>query len=337
MEKIIRSNAVETSSQSESLRSSLQKVHHCYDIASKMASIYGGTITSQIATLPEPSRNTLTSKATTSQVAITNINNCSTSLQKLLEKRPSVVARLILFSGLAFFTSAVSWACTGKIEEISHVQGKFVSSEEIQQLKQIQTLQHHTNLTVVNDAAMSVAKEQTATSIVSSPTPLAARQQLLTQLPTRVNQLQAQIADAKTLPNHAQVKLKPQSLHAPKVGELEKTITEISSSHASPILVATLPYEKASFVKKGDKAQIKVNTDSHGNNSILFGTVVSIGDVQPHEKLGWVYRVKVAVNRNQSINLKAGQTAAAEIIHHRRIADMFLEPIKDLQTSGSNL
>lgn len=62
------------------------------------------------------------------------------------------------------------------------------------------------------------------------------------------------------------------------------------------------------------------------------------------EQLGAVYRVGVALDRgsitvnNQTIKLKAGQTANAEIIDRRHcVADVLLDPIKQLQKGGINL
>ncbi|MFH7028967.1 MAG: hypothetical protein ACHBN1_27140 [Heteroscytonema crispum UTEX LB 1556] len=57
-------------------------------------------------------------------------------------------------------------------------------------------------------------------------------------------------------------------------------------------------------------------------------------DRKADEKLGLVYRVEVALernyatNHNQTIKLQAGQTARTKIIYHRRIVDMFLKLIK---------
>jgi multidrug efflux pump subunit AcrA (membrane-fusion protein) len=60
--------------------------------------------------------------------------------------------------------------------------------------------------------------------------------------------------------------------------------------------------------------------------------------------MGAVYRVEVALDRHsvltakQRTELKAGQTAIAEIIVRRRtIAEMLLEPIRQLQKGGVSL
>lgn len=110
-----------------------------------------------------------------------------------------------------------------------------------------------------------------------------------------------------------------------------------------------LPYHNIDFVNKGDKVQIKLDADTYSqpsakgkaeqqnafevqNRSILSGRIVSIsGDAQPEQKFGWVYRVEVALAPHQSIKLKAGQSATAQIIYQRRISDLFLTPIKEQQ------
>lgn len=94
MDRIIRSNAVETSSQSGSLEINLQDVHPCYALTPEMASIYGGSVASPGAVFPE---------LPTIQTGITSTSNYySTSLQKVLEQRPSIVPHLILLGGLVF-------------------------------------------------------------------------------------------------------------------------------------------------------------------------------------------------------------------------------------------
>ncbi|WP_051469986.1 HlyD family efflux transporter periplasmic adaptor subunit [Fischerella sp. PCC 9605] len=415
MDRIIRSNAVETSSQSESLKIKAQDVHPCYNQAPEMATVYGGSAASIGAALPELPTNFYTATATTSQAEITSTGKYSTPLQKVLEQRPSVLPYLVLLGSLAFFVTVVVWACTGKIEEISQVQGKFIPSGRLyqlqpqdfgkvkiavkegqkvkagqlvaeidtlvddlkvkkQRLQQIKTLLYQTQPKAVTSVAMTATEEQTASgSIVSPQITLAAKQQLLTQLQTEITQLQTKITETKTLLNQAKAEVKPKSLYAPidrvvsssnisSTGEViqpKQTLGEIAPIDAPLVLVTTLPSQKVGFVNKGDRVKIKLNADSghldvvetlpkdqtgqqdahsNGNKDIFFGSVMSISpNVQHDEKLGWVYRVEVALNRNQAINFKAGQTATAQIIHNRRIADMFLEPIKELQKSESNL
>ncbi|MCX7596478.1 MAG: efflux RND transporter periplasmic adaptor subunit [Fischerella sp.] len=381
-----------------------------------MAQIYGGSTTSVGAALTELPTNLYTATATTSQAEITSKGKYATPLQKVLEQQPSLLSYLVLLGGLAFFVTIVVWVCTGNIQEVSQVQGKFVPLARLyrpqpqdfgkvktavkehqkvkatqpiakidtlvhdlkvkkQRLQQIKTLLYRTGSKAVTSVAMTATKEQTASGSIVSPqiSSLATKQQLLNQLQTEITQLQSKITETKTLLNQTKAEVEPKFLHAPIDGVVyssnissiggviqpKQTPTEIASMDASLVLVTTLPFQKVGSVNKGDRVKIKLNHDSahldaaetlpknqtgqqdarvNGNNNILFGSVMSISpDVQHDRKLGWVYRVEVAVNRNQAINLKAGQTATAQIIHHRRIADMFLEPIKELQKSKSNL
>jgi hypothetical protein len=63
----------------------------------------------------------------------------------------------------------------------------------------------------------------------------------------------------------------------------------------------------------------------------------------PDEKLGAVYRVEVTLERDSlkgagKTAFKAGKTATADIvIRRRRIADVLLAPIRQLQKGGINL
>ena len=69
------------------------------------------------------------------------------------------------------------------------------------------------------------------------------------------------------------------------------------------------------------------------------GKVLSVSpDSKTLEKGGQVYRVDIAIDRpnirahGQTIVLKTGQTGTAEIItRRRRILDLFLDPIRQLQ------
>ncbi|BCX09959.1 HlyD family secretion protein [Fischerella thermalis CCMEE 5201] len=412
MDRIIRSNAVETSSQSGSLEINLQDVHPCYALTPEMASIYGGSVASPGAVLSElPTIHTATPK--TFQTGITSTSNYSTSLQKVLEKRPSIVPHLILLGGLVFFATVLVWVCTGKIQQVSQVQGKVAPSQQLyqlqpqefgkvvkiavkqgqqvkagqvvaeldtkpladdlqvkkQQLQQIKALLDQTRQTPAQTAVMAIAsakEKTTARNVVTPQTPLVDKQQLLTQLQTQVTELQVNITKTQNLLNKSQVQLKPKSLYAPIDGVVsslnirstgeevkpKQIIAEIAPIHASGVLLLILPSQKAAFVNKGDLVEIKLNFDSqrlnvaktqkqsipsYRNNNILSGRVVSVSrDAQTDKRLGWVRRVEIALDSNQTVNFTPGQVVTAEIIHHRRIADMFLRPMKELQNSESD-
>ncbi|PMB25463.1 HlyD family secretion protein [Fischerella thermalis CCMEE 5205] len=309
MDRIIRSNAVETSSQSGSLEINLQDVHPCYALTPEMASIYGGSVASPGAVFSE---------LPTIQTGITSTSNYSTSLQKVLEQRPSIVPHLILLGGLVFFATVLVWVCTGKIQQVSQVQGKVAPSQQLYQLQ-----------------------------------------------PQEFGKV-VKITETQNLLNKSQVQLKSKSLYAPIDGVVsslnirstgeevkpKQIIAEIAPIHASGVLLLLLPSPKAAFVDKGDLVEIKLNFNSqrlnvaktqkqsipsYTNNNILSGRVVSVSrNAQTDKRLGWVRRVEIALDSNQTVNFTPGQVVTAEIIHHRRIADMFLRPMKELQNSESD-
>nr|MBA3923268.1 HlyD family secretion protein [Nostocaceae cyanobacterium] len=117
------------------------------------------------------------------------------------------------------------------------------------------------------------------------------------------------------------------------------------AEHDAPlILIAFLPNREAGFVKIGMPVKIKLDAYPYQSYGIISGTVTAISpDAKTDEKLGPVYRVEVTLARNyvmenhQAVKFKAGQTATAEIIvRNRRIADMLIEPIKQLKKGGIN-
>ena len=91
--------------------------------------------------------------------------------------------------------------------------------------------------------------------------------------------------------------------------------------------------------------QVKLDAFPYQDFGVVTGKVTSISpDAKQDEKQGAVYKVEVALDRNyvtanqQTIQFKAGQTATADIIiRRRRIADVLLDPLKQLQKGGIDL
>jgi HlyD family secretion protein len=106
-----------------------------------------------------------------------------------------------------------------------------------------------------------------------------------------------------------------------------------------------LPNQEAGFIKLGMPVQVKLDAFPYQDFGVVSGKVTSISpDAKTDERLGPVYRVEVALDRNyvaanqQTIPFKAGQTATADIIiRRRRIVDVLLEPFRQLQKGGINL
>ncbi|MBD2538736.1 HlyD family efflux transporter periplasmic adaptor subunit [Coleofasciculus sp. FACHB-SPT36] len=184
-------------------------------------------------------------------------------------------------------------------------------------------------------------------------------QQQIQELEVEMTQLKAQIAETQNLLNAAKAKLKQRfltaavdgvvsSLKVRNVGEVvqpSQTVAEIAPHKAPMILVASLPNQEAGFVKTGMPVKIKFDAYPYQEYGIVSGKIQSVSpDAKPDERLGEVYRIEVALDRNyinadrQNIKFKAGQTASAEIIiRRRRIADILLDPIRQMQKGGINL
>jgi hemolysin D len=184
-------------------------------------------------------------------------------------------------------------------------------------------------------------------------------QQTIQQLLVQRTQLQAKIQQNEKQLEQAKAELKQLALTAPvdgvvlslnvrnsgEVVQPGQTITEIAPQTAPLILVAALPTREAGFVKVGDKAQIKFDAYPYQDYGVSAGKVTTISpDIKVDERLGAIYRVEIALDRSsiatksQATPLKAGQTATAEIVIRRRtIAEMLLDPLRQLQKGGINL
>jgi hemolysin D len=183
-------------------------------------------------------------------------------------------------------------------------------------------------------------------------------QQQVQQLEVELTQLKAKIAETQTLLSSAKAKLKDRFLTAPadgvvlslnvtKPGEVVQpgqTVAEIAPKDAPLVLKASLPNREAGFVKTGMDVKVKFDAYPYQDYGIVQGKVTSISpDAKPDEKLGAVYRVEVSLERDSlkgagKTAFKAGQTATADIvIRRRRIADVLLAPIKQLQKGGIDL
>ncbi|MBE9184952.1 HlyD family efflux transporter periplasmic adaptor subunit [Microcoleus sp. LEGE 07076] len=185
------------------------------------------------------------------------------------------------------------------------------------------------------------------------------KQQKIQQLEMELNQVKSKIAETETLLAQAKNKLKQRFLYAPVSGVISalnihnsgevvqpgQTIAEMTPNQAPLVLEVSLPNREAGFVKTGMPVQVKFDAFPYQNYGVMPGKVVSISpDAKTDERLGVVYRVEVSMDRdsvkanNQTWKLKAGQTATAEIvIRQRSIADILLDPLKQLQKGGMSL
>ncbi len=184
-------------------------------------------------------------------------------------------------------------------------------------------------------------------------------QQKIQQMQVEKTQIQAKIQQAEKIIEKTKTELQQYYLTAPvdgvvlsmnirnsgEVVQPGQTIAAIAPQGVPLILQAVLPNSEAGFVKVGEIAQIKFDAFPYQDYGIVTGKVASISaDAKPNEKLGAVYRVEIALERdrltanNQIIKFKPGQTATAEIItRHRRIIDVILDPVRQIQAGGVNL
>lgn len=184
-------------------------------------------------------------------------------------------------------------------------------------------------------------------------------QQKIQQLSGDKAQLEAEIANTQNLLNQARTQLVQKFLYAPVEGIVSslnlsntgevvqqgQTIAEIAPKTAPLVLTASLPNGEAGFIKQGMPVQVKLDAYPYQDYGIVSGKVKSISpDTKKDDQLGSVYKVEVALDRNyvtangQTISFKAGQTGTADIIiRRRRIIDVLLDPIRQMQKGGINL
>lgn len=183
-------------------------------------------------------------------------------------------------------------------------------------------------------------------------------QQQIQQLTVRLTELEAKVKETQILLEENKTKLKRRFLRAPTKGvilalnvrrsgvytEPGQPIAEIAPQGQPLVISASLPSSEMGFVKEGLPVKVKLDAYPYQDYGIVSGRVSAISsDSKPDERLGQVYRVEVALNRDsvnakgQTFKFKPGQTAIAEIVtRRRRIADVLLDPLKKLQ-GGTNL
>ncbi|WP_009544633.1 HlyD family efflux transporter periplasmic adaptor subunit [Crocosphaera subtropica] len=183
--------------------------------------------------------------------------------------------------------------------------------------------------------------------------------QKIQQLEVEMTQLQGKITENKNLLIAAQSKLQYKYLKAPISGtilsldlkntgeviEAGQTVAEIAPHNVPLVVSAVLPNEEAGFVNKGMPTQVKLDAYPYQDYGVITGEVTAISaDAESDEKLGEIYRVEIELERDhilknqERIAFKPGQTVTADIIiRRRRIIDVLLDPIKQIQKDGIKL
>lgn len=187
-----------------------------------------------------------------------------------------------------------------------------------------------------------IQAQQTIQNLFVQRTQLIAKQQQNEKLIQQAN------AEMKQLTLKAPIDGTVSALNIRNRGEViqaGQTVSEIAPKTAPLVLVAALPTREAGFVQVGDKVQVKFDAYPYQDYGIVEGKVLKLSpDIKVDERLGAVYRVEITLDRHtlgnaaQAARLKAGQTATAEIVVRRRtIAEMLLDPIRQLQKGGISL
>ena len=184
-------------------------------------------------------------------------------------------------------------------------------------------------------------------------------QQKIQQLEVQKTQLQAKGDETEKRHQQAKTELQHHAFTAPVDGVIlslnlrnpgemvqpGQIVAEMAPIQAPLVLIAKLPNREAGFVKNGMDVKVKLDSYPYQDYGIVSGKISSISaDAKPDQQLGAVYRVEVVLERHsvtsgrQKIPFKPGQTATADIIiRRRRIADVLLDPIKQMQTGGIEL
>ncbi len=181
-------------------------------------------------------------------------------------------------------------------------------------------------------------------------------QQRIQQFEVEMTQIQARISETQTLVSTAETRLERRFIYAPidgmvsslnltNIGEVVQpgqTLAEITPKDTPLVLSASLGIKDAGFVKTGMPVKVKFDAYPYQDYGVIEGTVVSISpDTKQIDQMGSFYQVTVELEQDhiiedgQSVQLKPGQTASADIvIRKRRIIDIILDPIRKLQAGG---
>ena len=245
-----------------------------------------------------------------------------------------------------------------QLQEVTNAQEQiFQANQALRELK-AQITQNQGDLLIANKEAERTHSQLVAQQSEAQKIHLEALQKIK-QLDVELTQLQSKISETQNLLVSAQAKLKDKYLRAPvdgvvlsldlkNTGEVltpGETVAEIAPEGADLVVSATLPNEEAGFVEPGMLVQVKLDAYPYQDYGVIPGRVTKISaDAQADEQLGEVYQLEIMLEKDhitenqQIIPFKAGQTVKADIvIRHRRIIDVLLDPLKQIQEDGIDL
>jgi hemolysin D len=184
-------------------------------------------------------------------------------------------------------------------------------------------------------------------------------QQQKEQLRIRITELEAKVNETKVLMSKATAEVKRRFVYAPTSGEVlnmnvrqtgqviqpGEVLAEIAPQGQPLILSAWLPAQEAGFVKEGIPVKVKMEAFAYQDYGIISGKVHKIGrDSQTIDKVGQMYRVDIVLDqtsikaKGEQIKFKPGQLGIAEIVtRKRRMLDVLIDPIKQMQADNVNL
>ena len=245
-----------------------------------------------------------------------------------------------------------------QLQEVTNAQEQiFQANQALRELK-AQITQNQGDLLIANKESERARAELVAQQSEAQKIHLEALQKIQ-QLDVEITQLQGKISETQNLLVSARAKLKDKYLRAPVDGvvlsldlkntgevlEPGETVAEIAPEGADLVVSATLPNEEAGFVEPGMLVQVKLDAYPYQDYGVVPGRVTKISaDAQADEKLGEVYQVEIKLEKDhitenqRIISFKAGQTLTADIIiRNRRIIDVLLDPLKQIQEDGIDL
>jgi hemolysin D len=277
-------------------------------------------------------------------------------LQKL--QKQGAISQELIFEAQEKLRQIEQQIIQNQIEETTSTQEQLFQVEQSLRELKASAIQKQGDLNSTLQEAKKLAAELQQKQAERDRSKLADRQKIQ-QLELEITQIQTKITDTKSQLLSAQAQLKQNWLTAPisgtvsslnidnvgKVINAGETVLEIAPSDRPLVLSALLSNEEAGFVERGMPVKVKLDAYAYQDYGLVAGKVTEISaDAKSDEQLGQSYQIEVALDKNyivdeqKTIKFKPGQTATAEIIiRHRRILEIFLDPIKKLGSDGVNL